>query len=80
MTICAISSVLGDIVGYFIGLLLFEGVVMSTLAFYDLLENFEQIIECYNELGWLMALLGGSLTSLPCRVIIIVSEVTQLDL
>ena len=79
-TICAISSVLGGIAGYFIGLLLFESVAMPILAFYGLLENFEQVAERYNELGWLMVLLGGGFTPLPYKVITITSGVTQLDL
>ena len=78
--ICAISSVLGGIAGYFIGLLLFESVAMPILAFYGLLENFEQVAERYNELGWLMVLLGGGFTPLPYKVITITSGVTQLDL
>lgn len=65
--ICAISSVLGGIAGYFIGLLLFESVAMPILAFYGLLENFEQVAERYNELGWLMVLLGGGFTPLPYK-------------
>lgn len=79
-TICAISSVLGGIAGYFIGLLLFDSVAMPILAFYGLLENFEQVAERYNELGWLMVLLGGGFTPLPYKVITITSGVTQLDL
>ncbi|HBO1024510.1 TPA: DedA family protein, partial [Pseudomonas aeruginosa] len=48
--------------------------------FYGLLENFEQVAERYNELGWLMVLLGGGFTPLPYKVITITSGVTQLDL
>ncbi|HFI2164150.1 TPA: YqaA family protein, partial [Pseudomonas aeruginosa] len=43
-------------------------------------ENFEQVAERYNELGWLMVLLGGGFTPLPYKVITITSGVTQLDL
>lgn len=68
---------LGGIAGYFIGLLLFESVAMPILAFYGLLENFEQVAERYNELGWLMVLLGGGFTPLPYKVITITSGVTQ---
>lgn len=71
---------MGGIAGYFIGLLLFESVAMPILAFYGLLENFEQVAERYNELGWLMVLLGGGFTPLPYKVITITSGVTQLDL
>lgn len=77
--ICVISLVLGGIVGYFIGLLLFESVVMLILVFYGLLENFEQVVECYNELGWLMVLLGGGFMLLLYKVIIIISGVIQFD-
>ncbi|HCT9979911.1 TPA: DedA family protein, partial [Pseudomonas aeruginosa] len=40
----------------------------------------EQVAERYNELGWLMVLLGGGFTPLPYKVITITSGVTQLDL
>lgn len=78
--ICIVSSVLGGIAGYFIGLLLFETVGQAILAFYGLQENFAEVAERYNELGWLMVLLGGGFTPLPYKLITLTSGVTQLDL
>ncbi|WP_448683655.1 YqaA family protein [Pseudomonas nicosulfuronedens] len=78
--ICIVSSVLGGIAGYFIGLLLFETVGQAILAFYGLQGNFAEVAERYNELGWLMVLLGGGFTPLPYKLITLTSGVTQLDL
>lgn len=78
--ICIVSSVLGGIAGYFIGLLLFETVGQAILGFYGLQENFAEVAERYNELGWLMVLLGGGFTPLPYKLITLTSGVTQLDL
>ncbi|KAF1051563.1 MAG: hypothetical protein GAK43_02347 [Stenotrophomonas maltophilia] len=78
--ICIVSSVLGGIAGYFIGLLLFESVGQAILGFYGLLEDFESVAERYNQLGWLMVLLGGGFTPLPYKLITLTSGVTQLDL
>jgi len=78
-TICTIASVLGGILGYAIGYFLFETVGEAILNFYGLADEFETIAEQYNDIGWLMVLLGGGVTPLPYKVITIASGLTRLD-
>lgn len=77
--ICTISSVLGGILGYAIGYFLFETVGTAILEFYGMADEFSSIAEKYNDIGWLMVLLGGGITPLPYKVITIASGLTQLD-
>lgn len=77
--ICTVASVLGGIAGYLIGVFLFETVGQPLLAFYGMTGSFERLSEDYNDLGWLMVLLGGSITPIPYKVITILSGVTRLD-
>lgn len=76
--ICTVSSVLGGIAGYAIGLFLFETVGEPLLRFYGMAGDFEEIAGTYNEYGWLMVLIGG-ITPIPYKVVTIASGVTQLD-
>ncbi len=77
--ICTIASVLGGVAGYAIGYFLFETLGEAILNFYGLADEFEAIAEHYNDVGWLMVLLGGGMTPLPYKVITIASGLTQLD-
>jgi membrane protein YqaA with SNARE-associated domain len=77
--ICTIASVIGGIAGYAIGFFLFETIGLPILNFYGLADEFETIAETYNDVGWLMVLLGGGITPLPYKVITIASGLTQLD-
>jgi membrane protein YqaA with SNARE-associated domain len=77
--VCTLWSVLGGILGYFIGVFLFESVGEPLLAFYRMTGSFERIAEDYNDLGWLMVLIGGGITPVPYKVITILSGVTRLD-
>lgn len=77
--VCTISSVIGGVVGYFIGLLLFEAVGEPLLRFYGMTGDFQQIAGKYNDNGWLMVLIGA-VTPIPYKVVTIASGLTQLDL
>lgn len=77
--ICTISSVFGGILGYAIGFFLFESIGVAILDFYGLAEQFQEIADRYNDIGWLMVLLGGGFTPLPYKVITIASGLTRLD-
>lgn len=77
--ICTVASVLGGIFGYAIGYFLFESVGEAILNFYGLADEFQTIAEEYNDIGWLMVLLGGGITPLPYKVITIASGLTQLN-
>src|SRR5690606_28351528 len=65
--ICTISSVLGGIAGYFIGALLFDSLGDWILGLYGLRDSFDEVAARYNDLGWLMVLLGGGFTPLPYK-------------
>ena len=78
--ICTISSVLGGIAGYFIGALLFDTLGEWILTLYGLRETFDEVAARYNDMGWLMVLLGGGFTPLPYKVITITSGVTHMNL
>jgi membrane protein YqaA with SNARE-associated domain len=78
-TICTVFSVLGGIAGYFIGVFLYEQVGQPLLRFYGMAKDFEEIASTYNDMGWLMVLIGGGITPIPYKVITIASGLTRLD-
>ncbi|MFD1259893.1 YqaA family protein [Entomomonas asaccharolytica] len=77
--ICTLSSALGGIFGYLIGMFLMDTVGQWIINLYGLQDSFETAKEKFNELGWLMVLLGGGFTPLPYKVITILSGITQLN-
>ena len=77
-TVCTAASVLGGLLGYAIGALLFESLGQPILAFYGYLEKFAEFQARYNEWGaWIV--FGAGLTPFPYKVITIASGVTLLD-
>jgi membrane protein YqaA with SNARE-associated domain len=77
--VCTISSVLGGLLGYAIGALLFETIGQPILAFYGYLAEFFEFQTRYNEWGaWIVFFAG--LTPFPYKVVTIASGVTGLDL
>ena len=77
--ICTIASVLGGMLGYAIGLFLFESAGLPLLEFYGYAAKFEEFRGRYNEWGaWIVFIAG--LTPFPYKVITIASGVTELDL
>ena len=73
------SSVLGGLLGYAIGALLFEALGRPILEFYGYLERFAEFQTWYNDWGaWIV--FGAGLTPFPYKVITIASGVTGLDL
>lgn len=78
-SVCTVSSVLGGMLGYAIGALLFEALGRPILEFYGYMEQFAQFQMRYNEWGaWIV--FGAGLTPFPYKVITIASGVTGLDL
>lgn len=76
--ICTVASVLGGILGYAIGLFLFETVGRAVLDFYGLAAKFAAFQGLYKEWGvWIVA--GAGLTPFPYKVITIASGVVRLD-
>ena len=77
--ICLVSSVLGGLLGYYIGYGLFESVGRPVLEFYGKDAYFEEFRARYNEWGAWAVLVAG-VTPFPFKVITIMSGATQLNL
>ena len=77
--VCTLASALGGLLGYAIGLWLFDAVGQPLLEFYGSEEKFSQFQHYYNEWGgWIVG--AGGFTPLPYKVITIASGVTRLDI
>ncbi|KQI68654.1 cytochrome B [Loktanella sp. 3ANDIMAR09] len=77
--IATIGSVLGALLGYYIGAALFETVGQPVLEFYHKSEDFAAFALKYNEWGAWAVLVAG-ITPFPFKVITIASGVTGLSL
>ncbi len=77
--VCTVASVMGALVGYGIGVFLFESVGRPLLEFYGHADQFNAFQSSYNEWGaWIVA--GGGFTPVPYKLINISSGLTRLDL
>jgi membrane protein YqaA with SNARE-associated domain len=77
--VCTLASALGGLLGYAIGLWLFDAVGQPLLEFYGSEDKFSQFQGYYNEWGaWIVG--AGGFTPLPYKVITIASGVTKLDI
>lgn len=76
--VCTVSSVLGGILGYYIGFGLFETVGQPVLEFYGKDKYFDEFSVRYNEWGAWAVLIAG-VTPFPYKVITILSGVTALS-
>lgn len=77
--VCTISSVLGGILGYYIGYALFETAGQWIIQTYGLESAFAKFQTSFDEWGfWIVALKG--LTPIPYKVVTIFSGVAKLDL
>lgn len=76
---CTVASVLGALLGYAIGALLFDTIAQPILAFYGYAEKFDDFAIRYNEWGVWVVLIAG-LTPFPFKVITIASGATGLGL
>jgi membrane protein YqaA with SNARE-associated domain len=77
--ICTIASVLGALLGYFIGAFLFELVGKPIIDFYNAEEAFGRIQQWYDTWGGL-GVLFAAITPFPYKVLTIFSGFTGLDL
>lgn len=68
--ICTVASVLGGMLGYAIGALLYESVALPVLQFYHLSDKIEPLRACYGQWGWLVILLKG-FTPIPFKIVTI---------
>ena len=77
--IAMVASVLGGMLGYYIGAVLFDSVGQPVLEFYGKTEYFEEFSHRYNEYGAWAVLIAG-VTPFPYKVITILSGSTGLSL
>lgn len=77
--ICTVASVVGALLGYAIGMFLFDTVGEWILSMYGLHAQFESFAADFNEQGWLIVLLAG-FTPLPFKVITIAAGATAMPL
>ncbi len=78
-TVCTVSSVLGGLLGYAIGALLFDVIGQPILDFYGYAEKFAAFQGRYDEWGaWIVA--GAGFTPFPYKVITIASGALDLNL
>ena len=78
-TICTIASVLGGLLGYAIGLFLFETIGQWVLQFYGLTDAFAGFELKFQQWGWWLVLMAG-FTPFPYKVITIASGVFHLNI
>lgn len=77
--ICTVTSVLGGLLGYAIGALLFNEVAQPILEFYGYAGKFDKFAAQYNDWGaWIVFIAG--VTPFPFKVITIASGATALNL
>ncbi|MGE0232229.1 MAG: YqaA family protein [Flavobacteriaceae bacterium] len=77
--LCTLASVLGGLLGYYIGAALFETVALPILDVYGYADAFKDFAARYNEWGaWIVFVAG--VTPFPYKVITIASGATGLSL
>ncbi len=76
--ICTLSSVLGGVFGYIIGLMLFNSIGMFLINFYHFDEQVTQFKNYYNSYGAWIVIIAG-FTPFPFKVITIASGLFQLN-
>lgn len=78
-SVTTITSVLGGVAGYLIGLLLFEGIGGQILETYGLAEEFQALGDVFSK-NALLAIFGAALTPIPYKVFTIAAGVFRLNL
>lgn len=77
--LCTLFSVIGGILGYFIGYSLFDSFGRKILAFYNYETKFAQVTTQFNKWAfWIIALKG--LTPIPFKIITIASGVSHVKI
>jgi|TARA_B110000438_G_C15740598_1_gene618274 membrane protein YqaA with SNARE-associated domain len=77
--ICTVASVFGGLLGYVIGVFLFDEIGRPLLEFYGFASKFEEFQVKYNDWGAWAVFVAG-ITPFPYKVITILSGVTSLNL
>ena len=71
-SICTVASVLGGVLGYAIGALLYDTVGQWLIATYHYADRMDAMRAAYAQWGWLLILIKG-LTPIPYKLVTIVS-------
>ena len=77
-TICTVASVLGAILGYAIGMFLYETIAEPLLNFYGKTDSFDKVQGWFKEWG-LWAVLFAAITPFPFKVLTIFSGSVALN-
>ena len=77
--ICTVASVFGGLLGYVIGVFLFDEIGRPLLEFYGFASKFKEFQVKYNDWGAWAVFVAG-ITPFPYKVITILSGVTSLNL
>lgn len=77
--VCTAASVLGALLGYAIGMFLYDQIAVPLLDFYGYLEKFDSFRQIFNDWGWWFVIIAG-LTPFPYKVITIASGAAGLSL
>ena len=77
-TICTVGSVIGGMLGYAIGYLLFEYIGQPILALYGQAGKFAQVSQWFQEWGALILIAKGW-TPFPYKVLTILAGATQMN-
>lgn len=78
-TVCTVSSVLGGLMGYWIGAALFDMFGTKIIEFYGAEQLFENLKQNFQEWGF-WAILGAALTPIPYKVFTIAAGACGLPL
>ena len=77
-TVCTVASVLGGLLGYYIGHELYDLIGKPIIEFYHQTEKFNGLKDQYNKWGaWIVFIAG--ITPIPYKVFTIASGVANLD-
>ncbi len=76
---CTVASVLGGVLGYYIGYALWEAVGQPIVAFYHGEELFESLRSKFEEYSFL-AILGAAVTPIPYKIFTIAAGVAHVPL
>ena len=77
--ICTVASVLGGLLGYYIGYALYDQVAAPLIAFYHYEAAAQNFIARFNEWGLWVILIKG-LTPIPYKIVTITSGLTHFNL
>jgi len=77
--ICTVNSVLGGLLGYYIGFALYETIGRWVVEFYNMQDSFLKVQESFQKYGfWVIAL--KALTPIPYKIVTITCGVIKFDL